>query len=57
LIGFWLFNAIEIEGMMLDLHTEHLFDRRFDILYPGIAELDHFSGIGANNVVMLLGSV
>ena len=42
---------------MLHFYTEDLFDCCFDILDAWITELNHFTGIGNDHVVVLLGSM
>jgi len=43
--------------MVLDLNAKYFFYRRFDVLDARIAEFDDFSGIGADDMVVLLGAV
>ena len=39
--------------MLLDLDIKYFLDSLFDTLDPGITKLDHFTGIGKNDMIML----
>ncbi len=40
--------------MIMNFNTKNLLNGFFDTLYPWVAKLNYFAGIGHNNVVMLL---
>jgi hypothetical protein len=50
-------NTVQIERVVRDVKIEQIANHRLDILDAGVAKLDNFRAIGANNVVVLLETV
>ena len=48
---------IEVQAVVMDFEMEQFPHGRFDLLDPGIAKLNHFAAVDADQMVMLLETV
>ena len=45
---------VEIQRMVVNLDAEYFFDGFFDGLYSWVTKFNHFTGIGHDNMIVLL---